>query len=257
MNATEAIVKIKSLLGFNFAQESFATTKLEDGTTEVTTNKEGDLQVGDTLYVVKDTTLQPAPEGTHTTREGVVLTLDNESTIVKIETKESLEEEGVEKTEVEIEDEKEDMMSSASLTDGTKVETDEDGPFAVGQKLYVITQSGEKVTAPEGSHTTQSGIELIVDDKGVLTGVKYPDESGEGSLEDMRKDMDKMKESMSALLNVVDQLNGKFKVELNTVKKDLENFKNQPDRKPVEKKFNTSTSDLLDWKLGLLKNSKR
>lgn len=257
MNATEAIVKIKSLLGFNFAQESFATTKLMDGETEVTTNKEGDLQIGDTLYVVKESTLVPAPQGEHTTREGLVLTLDNESTIVKIESKEVMEDGKVVETEVEIEDEKEDMMSSATLTDGTKVETDEDGPFAVGQKLYVITEAGEKVSAPEGEHTTQSGIVLVVDAEGILTGVKYPDESGEGSLEDMKKDMEKMKESMSALLNIVDQLNGKFKVELNTLKSDLENFKNQPDRKPVEKKFSSSTTDLLDWKLELLKNSKR
>jgi hypothetical protein len=256
MNATEAIDKIKTLLGFNLVSESFATTKLMDGETEVTTNKEGDLSVGDTLYVVKETTLVPAPAGEHITREGLVITLDNESTIVKIESKEDMEDEEVEKTEVEIEDEKTDMMSSAVLTDGTKVETDEDGPFAVGQKLYVITQEGEKVSAPEGEHTTQSGIVLVVDGEGVLTGVKYPDESGEGSLEDMKKDMEKMKESMSKLLGIVDQINGKFKVEINTLKTELQEFKNQPDRKPVVKQFKSST-DLLDWKVELLKNSKR
>jgi len=255
MNATEAIVRIKDLLGFNFKAETFATTKLVDGETEVTTNKEGELQVGDTLYIVKETTLVPAPAGMHTTREGLVLTLDEESTIVKIEVKEELEDEVVE-TEVEIEDEKEDMMSSSTLTDGTKVETDEEGDFAVGQKLYVITEAGEKVPAPVGEHTTQSGIVLVVDEDGVLTGVKYPDEAGEGSLEDMKKDMEKMKESMSALLSLVDQINGKFKVELNGLKNDFDNFKNQPDRKPVIKKFTTST-DLVDWKLELIKNSKK
>ena len=256
MNATEAIVKIKELLGFNFKAETFATTKLIDGETEVTTNKEGDLQVGDTLYVVKESTLVPAPVGEHTTREGLVLTLDPESTIIKIETKETLETGEVVETEVEIGDEKTDMMSSAVLTDGTKVETDEEGAFAVGQKLYVITEAGDRVQAPEGEHTTESGIVLVVDGEGFLTGVKYPDEAGEGSLEDMKKDMEKMKQSMSTLLNLVDQMNGKFKVEVNNLKSDFESFKNQPDRKPVIKKF-TSNTDLIDWKVELLKSSKR
>lgn len=73
-------------------------------------------------------------------------------------------------------------FDEAELEDGTKVMTD-GAEFAVGQKLYVIDAEGQKVQAPEGSHLTQSGIELVVDAEGVLTGVRYPDEEGEGSLD--------------------------------------------------------------------------
>ena len=85
MNATEAIDKIVKLLGLKFKKEKFFTTKLIDGNTEITNNLESEFGVGQTLYVVGDSTLTPAPVGTHTTREGLVLTVDEESTITKIE----------------------------------------------------------------------------------------------------------------------------------------------------------------------------
>ena len=72
-------------------------------------------------------------------------------------------------------------FSNATLEDGTKVTNDKDGDFAVGQELFVIDEAGEKVSAPEGEHVTKSGIQLIVDAEGKLTGVKYPDAEGEGS----------------------------------------------------------------------------
>jgi hypothetical protein len=72
-------------------------------------------------------------------------------------------------------------FASAKLEDGTKISNDKDGKFAEGQKLFVETEEGEKVAAPEGEHVTESGIQLIVDAEGTLTGVKYPDEEGDGS----------------------------------------------------------------------------
>jgi hypothetical protein len=37
--------------------------------------------------------------------------------------------------------------------------------------------------APSGEHTTDSGIVITVDGDGIISGVKHPDEEGEGSLE--------------------------------------------------------------------------
>ena len=125
MNATEAINKIASLLNLNSKVEKFMVTKLEDGTTEVSNNKEGDFMIDDTLYIVQESTLKPAPEGTHTTREGLKLYVDSASKIVKIESASSV---GESETEVEVETTS-DMMSSSVLSDGTKIETDEDGEF--------------------------------------------------------------------------------------------------------------------------------
>jgi hypothetical protein len=248
MNATEAINKIASLLNLNTRVEKFMVTKLIDGVTEVSNNKEGELMIDDTLYVVQESTLKPAPEGVHVTREGLTLYVNSESKIVKIESADSV---GESEVEVEVET-TDDMMSSAVLTDGTKIETDEDGEFKVGQQLYVITESGEKVKAPEGEHTTESGITIVTDGEGIITGVKYPDSTGEGSL---KNDMKKMKEAMSEMIGLISELN-KFKTDFESIKKDFEEFKKQPDRKPVVKN-NFGKENVMDWKMELLKNSKK
>lgn len=73
-------------------------------------------------------------------------------------------------------------FAEATLADGTKIMTMEEGDFAVGQVLHVVTAEGEHVIAPSGEHTTDSGIVLTVDGEGMITGVKYPDAEGEGSL---------------------------------------------------------------------------
>ena len=251
MNATEAINKIANLLGMKFKSEKFFVTKLDDNETEVTNNQEGPFTIGEVLYVVgEDSILVPAPAGSHKTREGIILTVGEDSVISKIE-EEMVEE--VESpineasTDVEVETE---VLSSATLTDGTKVETDEEGDFAVGQKLYVITESGDRASAPEGEHVTESGITLVVDSEGVLTGVKYPDEDGEGSLE---TDLKKMKEAMGEMLKMMQ----KYSADLNTMKKDYEDFKNSPvHSSPVAKKT-FGKENILDAKVRFLKESLR
>lgn len=94
MNASEAISKIKEMLGLEFStvettEEKFATTELQDGT-RVTNDKEGDFELGDKIYVVaEDGTLSPAPGGEHTLKDGYVIVLDEESTLIEIRVPES------------------------------------------------------------------------------------------------------------------------------------------------------------------------
>ena len=80
---------------------------------------------------------------------------------------------------------KEESFAVAHLADGTEITNKAPGDFAVGDTLYVITGEGEEVLAPSGEHTTSSGIVVTVDEEGKITGVKRPDEAGEGSLEEM------------------------------------------------------------------------
>lgn len=248
MNATDAINRIVDLLGLKFKKETFQSTRLEDNKTEITNNLDSDFKVGDTLYLVGDSTLSPFDEGTYKTREGFNLYVDNESIIYRMEMETAEEKED----ETKIEDEKTDMMSSAVLTDGTKIETDESGDFKVGQKLYVITKEGEKVSAPEGEHSTESGITIVVDGEGIITGVKYPDTEGEGSL---KQDMTDMKYAMTELLSMITEMNGKFKTDLNSLKTEFNEFKKQPDRAPVVKSISNSKENLMDLKLELIKQS--
>jgi len=253
MTANEAISKIADMLGMRFKSEKFFQTKLVDDTTIVTNNQEGPFNIGEELLIVgEDGIMTPAPAGRHETREGVILTVGEDSIISMIEQVEDeadVVRDAAEDVMVDTE-----VMSKATLTDGTPIMTDEDEDFAPGQYAYVITKEGEKVGAPEGEHTTDSGIVLTIDAEHRITGVKYPDESGEGSLEDMKKEMKKMKEAMSDMLKVVSE----FNKELSSYKKDYEEFKSQPQFKTpvVEKKgFSKPAKSILDAKLDFLKNN--
>ena len=89
-------------------------------------------------------------------------------------------------------------FASATLEDGTKITNDKGSEFAVGDKVFVEVD-GEKDPAPAGDHITESGITITLDDESIITGMKRPDEEGEGSEglaeeEDMEK-----KEEMSAV----------------------------------------------------------
>jgi hypothetical protein len=77
---------------------------------------------------------------------------------------------------------KEKSFDSAKLVDGTEITNMSDDEFEVGQELHVITEDGTHVIAPSGEHTTESGITIVVDGEGKITGVSRPDESGQGSL---------------------------------------------------------------------------
>lgn len=258
MNATDAINRIADLLGLKFKSEKFMVTKLVDNSTTITNNQEGPFSVGEELFVVgEDSILKPAPTGTHETREGLLITVGEDSVISKIEEKpvEQIEDSPINEASTEVEvDTKTEMLTSATLTDGTKIETDSDGEkFEVGQKLYVITQEGEKVQAPVGEHTTDSGIVLTVDEEGFITGVKYPDEEGEGSLEDDKSEMKKMKEAMENMFSLLE----KFSKDLESYKKDYEEFKKSPahDKPVLRKTF--AKENILDAKVEFLRNSLR
>ena len=139
MNATQAIDSIVKLLGLSFKKESFKSVFLVDGT-EVTNNADGDFEVGQTLYIVKESTLAPAPEGSHETREGLVLTVDSESTIIAIASK------NTESTDVNSTPEK---MTIAKDAQGQDLESP---TFDVGEDVYVVAEDGSKTPAPDGEH---------------------------------------------------------------------------------------------------------
>jgi len=91
MDAKQAIAKIYEMLGLEFSKENtepvkeeFATTELEDGT-RITNDKEGEFELGDKIYVVaEDGTLSPAPAGEHVLRDGFVVVVDEEGTLIEI-----------------------------------------------------------------------------------------------------------------------------------------------------------------------------
>jgi len=74
-------------------------------------------------------------------------------------------------------------FTEGKLQDGTIISNDVDAPFEVGQTLYVITEDGQRVTAPTGEHVLEDGTVVVINEEGHITGIKEPDATGEGSLE--------------------------------------------------------------------------
>jgi hypothetical protein len=76
-------------------------------------------------------------------------------------------------------------FASATLANGLEITNDKETDFAVGDDLFVVDAEGSKSAAPEGEHTSLSGITVVVDAEGKITGVHHPGEEGTGSLTEM------------------------------------------------------------------------
>lgn len=83
---------------------------------------------------------------------------------------------------------KEEKFATGVLADGTEVSNDKDTPFEIGDSAFVKDAEGAWVQAPEGEHSLDSGITIVVDSEGIITGIHRPDEAGEGSLEEMSEE---------------------------------------------------------------------
>jgi hypothetical protein len=254
MDATTAINNIRKMLGLQFKKETFTSTFLVDGTTEVTNNMEEDFQVGQTLYVVKESTLVPAPEGSHTTRDGMVVSVDSESTIIAIASEDK-------STDAEVEQEASKDMNYTEARD-SQGQLLESSTFDVGEDVFLVKDDGSKVPAPNGEHQVvlkdTSGNENKIRIQ-VLDGKIIQRENVEGMMKpetmsaDFSKDIEDIKLSLNNLLELVGSMNGKFKTEFNSLKTDFESFKKLPERKSVEE-VKTYTESFADYRLNLIKN---
>ena len=72
-------------------------------------------------------------------------------------------------------------MAEGLLEDGvTKVEAE---AFEAGKKIFVVSETGEKAPAPEGSHTLGDGTKVTVDAEGTITAVEKPEPKVEVEIE--------------------------------------------------------------------------
>lgn len=104
-------------------------------------------------------------------------------------------------------------FATATLEDGTKITNDKASEFADGDKVFVEVE-GELKPAPAGDHITESGITITLDGESVITGMKRPDEAGEGS-EGLKEEeeMESNKEEMSTEENFEEEIIEEEKME--------------------------------------------
>ena len=253
MNAKQAIEKIAELLKFTFKAEKFYSTKLEDGT-EITNNLDEDLKIGQELYIVGESTLTPAPAGTHLTREGLKVTVDSGSVIIALESKD---------TEDDATEEQE--MTEATDAQGQVLESD---TFDVGEKVYQVMPDGEKKPAPDGEHQVvlkdtsgnENKIRIQVKD-GVIVERSNVEEMS--VMEDDKSEIEKlielivpMVEEMKKMKSEMESMKGKMSADISALTKDFESFKKSPEKFSVVEKKSYKES-FEDYKLELIKSMRK
>jgi hypothetical protein len=131
----------------------------------------------------------------------------------------------------------------------------------VGEMVYVLTGDDTKTPAPDGEHQVvlkdESGNEnkiRIITKDGVITERENVEEMGKDY--EMSKEIENIKSSMTEMLGLINELNGKFKTELNSLKSDFDTFKKSPERKSVEEK-KTYKENFEDYKLDLIKSLRK
>jgi len=255
MNAKQAINKIAELLKFTFKAEKFFTTKLEDGT-EVTNNLEEDLKIGQVLYVVGESTLTPAPVGSHTTREGLKVTVDSESVIIAIESMDSADDASIEQEMTEARDAQGQILESST--------------FDVGEKVYQILSDGTKEPAPNGEHQVvlkdtsgnENKIRIQVKD-GLITERSNVEEMSIMETEDAASGIEElinllvpMVEEMKKMRDEMEKMKQTMSAEISTLTNDFNSFKKSPEKfSVVEKKTIKESFD--DYKLDLIKSLRK
>jgi len=256
-NAKEALKKIADLLNLTFKKETFASTKLVDGETEVTNNLDEDFKIGQTIYIVGESTLTPAPAGSHTTREGLVLTLDSSSVIIAIESGEASEELGNIK------------MVEATDAQGQVLESN---TFDVGEKVEVVNTDGTKTPVANGEHqvtlkdsegndvkirfTTVDGIITERSNVEELSIMEEEPMEDTPSIEDLLKILVPVVEEMKSLNDKMKIANETMNAELSALKTDFDKFKKSPEKFSVAEK-KTYKESATDYKLELIKSLRK
>lgn len=153
-------------------------------------------------------------------------------------------------------------MAEAMLKDGvTKVEAE---AFEPGKKIFVVSESGEKGPAPLGTHETEDGTKVTVDDQGVITLVEKPEPkeeeveveikaakedlppTGDVVTEPVKTEGDIMKEEMKKMVMECMAAIEEVAKEVATVKEEMAAYKTKMEKlsaEPAGTKFSTFNAD--------------
>jgi hypothetical protein len=136
-------------------------------------------------------------------------------------------------------------MAEAMLEDGvTKVEAES---FEPGKKIFVVSETGDKGPAPEGTHTTEDGTKVTVDANGTITAVEKPEPkveveveaakegdiippTGDAVNEPVKTEGDIMKEDMKKMIMQCMAAIEEVAKEVATVKEEMASYKEKMEK---------------------------
>jgi hypothetical protein len=160
MTSKNAVEKIKRLLGLT--TENFFEAKTEQG---MAVKMEGELEVGQPIYISTEEGLIPAPPGVHKLDDGSEIEVDENGTVSKIKMGDM--EKKTEDAEIEDEKEKETIVDEnmsvvelefgdVKLVDGTVIRMEGEGEI-VGRRIKKVGYDGTLSAISDGEYETEGG----------------------------------------------------------------------------------------------------
>lgn len=170
MNSKSALAKIKHMLGLQ--NSSFYESKTEQG---LAIKMEGEMELGQMVYVATEEGLIPAPPGKHKLEDGTILEVDEDGKLMKIDVGEKeMEAEGE-----KVEDTKKEMMTQmfadVKLKTGAMIRMEVDEPM-LGARVKLVGYNGSLTALQDGLYETTDGLVLSING-GSIQGVQTAGEN--------------------------------------------------------------------------------
>jgi hypothetical protein len=156
MNSKTALERIMNVLGLT--PQKFYEGKTEQG---LMVKMEGELELGQKVYVATEEGLIPAPPGVHSLEDGTKLEVDDEGMLVKIDmgSGKTLDE-AIEEKKDEISKKDEEMsvdkFADVKLKDDVTMRVGGDEP-SVGLRVKMVNYDGTLTAMTDGDYETESG----------------------------------------------------------------------------------------------------
>ena len=171
MNSKTAVERIMKVLGLT--PERFYEGKTEQG---LMVKMEGELELGQKVYVATEEGLIPAPPGIHSLEDGSKLEVDDEGLLVKIDmgdTGKTMDEKKEDKTEEDAKKDEEmyaDKFADVKLKDDVTMRVGGDEP-SVGLRVKMVNYDGTLTAMTDGDYETTNG-EVISVIGGAISGIQ-------------------------------------------------------------------------------------
>jgi hypothetical protein len=171
MNSKTAVERIMKVLGLT--PERFYEGKTEQG---LMVKMEGELELGQKVYVATEEGLIPAPPGVHSLEDGSKLEVDDEGNLIKIDmgdTGKTMDEKKEEKTEEDAKKDEEmsaDKFADVKLKDDVTMRVGGDEP-SVGLRVKMVNYDGTLTAMTDGDYETTNG-EVISVIGGAISGIQ-------------------------------------------------------------------------------------
>lgn len=170
MNSKIALERIMKVLGLT--PEKFYEGKTEQG---LMVKMEGELELGQKVYVATEEGLIPAPPGVHSLEDGTKLEVDEDGNLVKIDmgTGKTMDEKKEEEKDMETkkdEEMSEDKFADVKLKDDVTMRVGGDEP-SVGLRVKMVNYDGTLTSMADGDYETTGG-DVISVIGGSISGIQ-------------------------------------------------------------------------------------